>query len=471
MASVSVRHEAPVRAATGQRRLPWPVTAFIVSIFVPLSVYVGPLQLSANRLVLLIAVVPCLFMLVTGRVGPVRSSDVLLIGLCLWAALSLSVVHGPLATVMTSAGPAWMVEAIGIFAIETLGGYLIARCFVRTPDHFFQLVRLLLIGFLALLPFAVIEALTGRNLPLEVFGSLGQVSPLVVKEPRWGLDRVQAVFDHPIHFGVVGCSLVALTFYVIGYGRAVLARVVMTTLVVAGAFLSLSSGPLVGIISQLGFMAWGQIFAFIRERWLLLTASAGSMIALVELVANRSSPEILIGILAFNQHTAYNRIRIWHFGTQSVAEHPWFGIGFNEWVRGGGMSDSVDMFWLVPAILHGVPAGLLQVFAVACLFFAVVRVRFRSERLQHYKLGWCLCMLGLFLAGWTVHYWREIYTLFLFLLGCGAWFVDWKNPEAGTDTTRPSPDRKRGAWYAHLAGRSDTPAAPGPSGSLWRRSP
>ena len=68
-----------------------------------------------------------------------------------------------------------------------------------------------------MLPFALYETLTGHNILLEFASKFCRACGDVPKDPRWGLDRVQGVFDHPILFGVFCGSMPALVYYVLGY--------------------------------------------------------------------------------------------------------------------------------------------------------------------------------------------------------------------------------------------------------------
>jgi hypothetical protein len=52
-------------------------------------------------------------------------------------------------------------------------------------------------------------------------------------------------------------------------------------------------------------------------------------------------------------------------------------------------------------------------------------------------------MVGLFLAGWTVHYWKSIYVMFIFLLGSGAWILDEKHIHKECELSHDTPTDHR----------------------------
>ena len=397
-----------------RRKLPIPVMLLLLSLVFPFLVQIGPLLLSVNRVVLLVMVVPCLFMWLSGRAGPIRTADIALLLMCLWITLGYLVIHGP--------GVA--IEAGGMRFIETLGAFLVARCFIRDAEDFRAMVVLLFTIIVAMLPFAIYEALTGHNILLDVANAIWYSGADAIKKPRWGFDRVAGVFAHPILFGVFCSGAISLVYYVLGYGVSTFKRLLKTGLVTFTALFSLSSGPLTAILAQVLLIGWDRALARIKARWTILTGGVLSLIVALEIAANRSTPELFIYYFAFNRHTASNRLRIWDYGTQSVAEHPLFGVGNDEWERAWWMSSSMDMFWLVPAVRSGLPAALLLQVAFFSLFLAITFKKGLDERTTSYRTGYLICLVGFYIAGWTVNYWKIIYVLFMFLLGSGAWILD-----------------------------------------------
>lgn len=448
-ADVTTEKQARGHNASGQRadvrgkqfRL---VPIFLISLTIPYLFQVGPLQLSVFRLILIGTLFPCIYIWMSGRVGPVRFSDIALFLTCFWIALSLFVVHGP----------DLAIEAGGIAFVETMGAYLIGRCFIRNADQFYSMVKTLFWIIVAMLPFAVHEALTSDNILLDLANKIAPSNDVVFKEPRLGLDRVQGVFSHPILFGIFCGGAPALVYYVLGYRKPAFSRAVKTFLVSLAAFLSLSSGPLAALIAQFLLIAWDRVLGAIKSRWVILSSAILSMVVAVEIAANRSTPEIFISYFAFDTHTASNRLRIWTYGTLSVENHPLFGIGRNEWERPFYMSSSIDMFWLVPAVRNGLPTALFLHAAFLMLFVMVAIKSGVSERVSRYRTGYLICMIGFYLSGWTVDYWRETYVYFMFILGSGAWILnaDKKHehtssdfPQTSQDAVSSSPDQSLSA--------------------------
>jgi hypothetical protein len=398
------------------------VLAFLIGLFIPWVLYIGPLRLSVYRLVLLVALVPCLIMWASGRAGKIRWTDIFVILYLSWCNLSLIVLHGFNVAL----------QPIGIGTIETLGAYFLARCFIRTASDFYNMVRILFIAILCLLPLALFETVTGENISARIFGTVFTVFPDVNYDPRWGLRRVQSVFEHPILFGVCTGSVFAMTFLVLGYGQSFMRRTMKAGLVGAVAFLSLSAGPITAMVAQVALVGWDWILKKNPLRWKVLLAGIAFSWLVISVLSNRSVPAFYISLFSFDQQSAYFRILIWVFGMDSIRHFPLFGVGLGEWLRPSWMPPSIDMFWLIHAIRNGIPAG---VFMALIFFTAYLPVAFKKglpPREDTYRFAYLVAMMGYFVVGWTVHFWNASYVLFLFILGSGIWLLDYKPGQGAT---------------------------------------
>jgi len=262
------------RRAAGGRRSPW-VALFLLTLLVPFYFYVGSLQLTPYRVVLLAVTGPLVLSWLMGGAGKIRIADIAIFLYCGWAALSFSLVHD----IRTG------IESGGILFAETIGAYLIGRVFIRDADSFHAACVWMLRIVLLLLPFAIIEAVTARNLVLEIANAIGPSNHTVNKEPRWGLDRAQGPFPHPILFGVFCGVILTLTYFVLGYGRSWVRRVSQAGLVFVTGSLSLSSGPMSAIAAQCLLIGYDGTMQFIRQRWILLLLAVISMTLLIAIIS------------------------------------------------------------------------------------------------------------------------------------------------------------------------------------------
>ena len=424
------------------RRLPWPVAIFLVSIIIPWIIPVGPLGLSAYRIVLIVALLPCLVMWRGGKAGPIRAADISILLFCLWAAITL----------VASQGIASAVEPSGILLIETMGAYLLARCYIRDANDFANMIALVTKLVILLLPFALYEWNTG-NKPLLV--AFGKIFPTVeaTGQLRSGLWRVQGPFEHSILFGLFCGSVFALAIMVSGTGRKSVSRGLLAMLVPVTAFLSMSSAPVAGLIMQGALMLWNRVLRQYRARWKLLGALVLVAYLIVEFGSNQTPVQFYISKFTFDQQTGWVRLLIWQYGSASVLDHPLFGVGFGNWARPGWMPDSIDNFWLLIAIRHGIPGLAFMLGACLWIVFAVSSREYSDEQLSNCRTAYLICMVNCLFVGTTVHFWAAPYVWFLFLLGSGVWLLD---VQAGDDvpTKRPNmPNRDGQTISPRLPGR------------------
>lgn len=425
------RRSNVVGTARSNRGLPRVVALFLIGLIIPLNLYIGPLRLSPYRLVLLVMLIPCLLAWAGGRAGPRRIADFCVIGICIWSAISLIVVHGL----------EFAVEPSGMTTIETAGAYFLGRSYIRTPEAFRGMVRLLFILVLVMLPTAIVETVTARDVVVEWFGKIGASFPDVWRPPRWGLDRVQGPFEHPILFGVFCGSSAGLSLYVLGYGQRFIVALWRPFALFATALLSLSSGPVTAVTTQIFLITWDRVLRNYRRRWQLLAWIFASMFIAVDMISNRTPFKVFASYLAFNAATAYDRIFIWEWGTRSIFKHPIFGIGYNnDWERLEWMSESVDMFWILPAMQHGIPVWIMYFTLFFSITIKIGRRRGLDSLHRAYRAGYLISMSGLFVCGWAVHFWNATFVLLLFLLGSGVWLID--APADDTDGRQVPPPAK-----------------------------
>jgi O-antigen ligase len=427
---------ASVSMQRRSRRVPVAAIIFLIAVLLPFHVYVGPLRLSPYRAVLLLAVIPSLLLLVGGRVGRVQIPDVLIILSACWAALALTVVHGvPFA-----------VEPAGIHFIETVGAYLLARCYITGRARFVTTARFLFYTVVALLPFAIIESVTGSSIPLAVLSRLGPTISDGSIGGRFGLERAQVVFDHPILYGVFCAVAFSLTWYVVCFRRSTGVSLISAGLVGVATFFSLSAGAFAAVIVQIALIAWEFFTRGVRKRWKWLSLLAIVAYFTIDILSNRSPFHVLVTYLTFNVQSAYNRILIWQYGSAEVWRHPVFGIGLGDWERPSFMSSSMDNFWLVIAVRFGIPAFLLFAAAVAMIFYLLGAKKITDAETRSCRLGILVTIGGLIIAGTTVHYWNAIYSVFMFLLGSGMWILREPETVAVRQSSRELPAKHTSGW-------------------------
>ncbi|HWK68760.1 MAG TPA: polymerase [Rhizobiaceae bacterium] len=397
----------------------------------------GSLSLSVYRIVLLTAVLPCIFLLLRGKAGPVRVPDIGLFIYSLWAAVSFLLAHGVEGAIQPG----------GILFVETMGAYLLGRCYIRDAKDFRALAIALTKLVLLIAPFAVVEWATGKKPILLAFGTVFPTVEATLMAPRMGFYRVQGPFDHSILFGLLCGSVLSLTHLIAGKGRSFFARLPFSLGVAFTAILSMSSAPIAGLLLQTGLMSWNAALRKFKARWQLLFGIIFACYLVVEFGSNQTPIQFYISHFTFDKQTGWYRIWIWNYGSASVLAHPLFGIGFGQWARPAWMSDSIDNFWLVVAVRHGIPA---VAFLLISILSIMVSVGFKKldEALEDYRIAYLICIFTYLFVGTTVHFWTAAYAWFLFLLGSGVWLLDAKSDRGTVEAPQKalnSPGSNRGS--------------------------
>ncbi|MGH1349479.1 MAG: O-antigen ligase family protein [Methyloligellaceae bacterium] len=398
------------------------VIIFLFTLLPPLSIPLGPIRLSPYRILLLIMLVPCFFKFISGKAGKIIAADVFIFLHAFWAVIALSAVHGPFREI----------EAAGIYVIEFLGSYLLARCYIRSSHQFEELVKWFSFILLLLLPLAIFESLTGRHPVQQLFNVY-----IIPVEPRMGLHRAMATFEHPILYGVFAASTFTLSYYLTIYKSSLTKTAMRTAPSLFGTFFSLSSGPLLSLILQFGMIGWEFITRRIPFRWLILFLFFVLMYITIDLLSNRKPIHVFVTYMTFNVQSAYTRITIWDYGIAEVIRNPWFGIGMNDWIRPFWLSRSVDNYWLVVMMRFGYPAIIFYALAVYTMIRAFSKRRLRSKKLITIRKAWTITIMTLIFAVCTVHLWNATFCHFLFLLGSCVWLLDEKEEEELKKQSQP----------------------------------
>ena len=412
---------------------------FLISLIVPILLRAGPIVLFPHRLVLLLLFIPCLIRLLSGRAGPIILADYLMLGSAIWACLAYIVNHGLVEKF----------EAIGIHMIEFFGAYLLARVAIRSSEDFRKFAVWLFWIMFALLPFAAIEAISKRAILLEMIPH----SISIVHAPyRLGMRRAQVLFTHPIHYGIFASMGMALFWYCL---RPAWTRIVSIPTVVASTVFSLSSGALICVVLQTIVIFWEVVTRSIKHRWRIFAVLFAIFYVVVEAGSNSSFFEVVVRYASFSTDSAYNRILIWQYGTQNVAENPFFGIADHEWKRAAWMSTSADNFWLLITMQFGLPCFIMFAWAVLYNMFKAGRAKLSDPMDQAARVAYLTVCVGIIIGGGTVHYWTAMMALVLFMFGAGAWsFTGGGMPAEGARTDSQSQDEiQEGRRYSRFASR------------------
>lgn len=391
------------------------VILLFISFLFPIVFNIGPIKILPYRLVLLLASAPILYKFFS--MTKKHFVDYLVLLYCFWCSLCIVIGFGLVSSL----------ESITIFWVETLIPYLMARVYICNEQNFINFAKFIFVIIFILVPIGLFENLTANSLPILVLGKVFTTIPYIDHEVRLGLDRAQGPFDHPILLGVFSFTFFSIVFYFSAPEKKLFTRSIKAAFVFLAGFSSLSSGPLAGLAVQIGLIAWGSIFRSLPGKWVILMAGLATMYTLISLVANSTPIEIAFRYLTFNSNTAWARINIWNYGYASMFNYPIFGHGPNEWTRPAWLGASIDMYWLAVGVRYGFPGFFLNLLILFTAVVAVSRGDNKSHILNMCSKAYLFSLIGLLVAGWSVHFWNATYVNYMFVLGIGIWIINAQN--------------------------------------------
>jgi hypothetical protein len=469
MATMVQRVSAPRRGLAGPHAVP--DRAFATILFLYLLAVVFPSELAINlfglaltpvRIVLLALLVPAAARLLADRDFRPQAFDYLLVLSLAWLVLALSVNNG--------AGKG--IQYGGSLALEALGGYLVARAYVRSGRQFAHAVTLYFGFVLAVATIAVPETFLAVRFVHPLASLLTGAVPHDIPEAgRLGLERAASSFDHPILYGVFCASSFGLAWYVWQSRRDVWLRLAA---ILFATFCAVTSAALLAIAAAIALIVWERWTRPFKQRVAISLAILAAAYLVLELASNRSMVEVAISFVALDPWTAYYRVLIWENAFVDLARSPLLGAALDAWTRPPWMTASVDSYWLVLALSAGLPAVAML---AAMILLMLRRVHARSaagESKERWaaRFGWTAAVLALCLQAFTVHYWGSMNAFFFFVLGLGAWMTERAGdqeapapgPHGATGAKLPFP--QRGTILQRLprvARRGDhAPAGPAP---------
>ena len=439
-----------LRERLAEMRLPLPVLIYMITVITPIHFSAGPLAMTLLRFFLLFMIVPLTINLFSGKYGKIIPTDWLYVVHMGWVFVALAVNN-----------PTKVIEFSGSTGLEFIGGYVLARAYIRSREDFIKLTKLLVFTLILMLPFALFEAKTSVPIIPKFLNSLPGIKSVssVYQDPRMGLDRVQAVFAHPIHYGLYA-SMVFSSCYIGMQGiYSFVTRYVLSAMICFSVFLSLSSGALMSMVLQLGLITWAWVFQKTDKRWLYLLILFIICYIIIDLLSNRTPVRVFVTYATFSPHTAYWRLLIFEFGMNNVWANPIFGLGLNDWARPAFMvTGSMDNFWLVNAVRYGIPGFLLIAAGFGWVLWKVGFRDFDDDRiLWQLRRGWMITFVGLTFTLCTVHVWATIFSFTFFFFGSGVWMIT-AEPEGKTRPGEPSGNAapQRGT-FTYARGREGAP--------------
>lgn len=305
----------------------------------------------------------------------------------------------------------------GSQTVDIALSYFLARLTIQTPTDLRHFLIMIAPGVIFTGVVVVVESITHVHIVQGIASALTGQPNLATREIRLRyFMRGAASFPHPILAGIVLASF--LSIYVLS-GLRGWPRLLGALGAVGGVF-TMSSAAMLGLVVGGLLVAYDWLSERITNiTWRLFLFFTAVLYVGVELTSDSGFYNLLVRYASLNSYSAYNRVLIWKYGTNNVEEHPWFGIGYSDWVRPDWMkSDSFDHFWLIMALRFGIPETVLLLGAT---LLALVMLAVKSSRLPPADgrlLRGVAISLGVFALGVnSVSLWMSALSWYFVLLG------------------------------------------------------
>lgn len=395
---------------------------FIISIFIPVEFYfmIGTVRIETYRIVLALVIIYVIFNL-KEVLDRANITDLLLFILVTIAFFSFLYNHN-----LQKA-----IQSTGIYLLETLGAFYLARLYIITPQRFFRVNLAFITIITLLLGFTIYESFSQHRILHEWAEKITGNKSLDYRlytdyYIRNGIMRATSLFAHPILFGTLAAMFTPFALMLVWRFRRPLYTVNVIGLAIS-MLMTLSSAPLLSLIFQAITAVLVKFWNRARRLWVGIFFGGLASAMLIELLSNRGFFGILISYLTFNPNTGYFRMLQWENSMDDIIEHPVLGIAHNDWTRPywmDWMSDSIDSFWLLVTLQYGVFAFLVLFTAcIYAVFHVLNHIDQHSDEIRWMVTSWILSMMSLVLIGFTVHYFDKLQPMFFFMLGACGWEV------------------------------------------------
>jgi hypothetical protein len=384
--------------------------ALIGIVLPPIPIPLGELTFTPARMIVILLLAPALATLLSGHRRPV-ASDFFAVAAAAWM-LGSSALSGGFRLY------------VGAEVLDFLGAYIIGRAFFLGPANLQTFSRAFKFVVIVVIAFGALDAVSGRQITLEIFG-IGPQSLNFQPMETLQLDtrnRATSVFPTSILFGTFCAAAAAIFLY---SERTIFSRIFFVSLSLFGCALSQSSGPLLASLIVAASYCYDRILKQYPWRWKLLALIVAGATAVTFLVSN-SPVAWIITHLTLNPATGFWRYTIWDISMNLISASPWIGYGLIEF-KGEGwtwwmLSLGVDCVWLVEAIRYGLPCVLLLGLTIFAPFFR--RNINQSKNLGEIRTGFGLAVTTLALIGLTVHFWDSAWLFFFVCVGIRATFAE-----------------------------------------------
>ena len=244
---------------------------------------------------------------------------------------------------------------------------------------------------------------------------------------RHGVARVAGPYSHAILAGIMLVTAYRLQRWLQwgGHWEARFARLpalpwskaaIITAVLAVGTVMTVARGPWLGALVAVAVVAVGR--ARNRRRALAIAATVLALGALAGGTALGSYLDIQPGqVMTMSQESAYYRKVLFEKYLDIAIDHAWFGWGLTTWPKVPGM-ESIDNYYLLIALMHGVPAMVMLVLMLLGSTAQCVRAGLREPvGSQSPLFTFAGIFIAIFVSMGTVYLGEQVLPTLFFMLG------------------------------------------------------
>lgn len=385
-----------------RNKMPTLCFVYICLMFIPaeLAWFFGGMRVEPYRVFLLLSALGMAKTILTHKFTQAEYALLTYCALCSASHLYLAGVSG--------------LQAAAILFLEVVVSYFIGLGIMGYVGTLRKVVSLIMLFFLCLVPFAIYESASGERLLHVFFANLAgtQTDHLVTENYiRFGIYRASTIFAHPILYSVIAVMYLSLLFKLY---RAPTTLLFCFAIAVAIVTTVTSAGILMCCLI-LTMYAIQKSTRYTPNIYKLIGFAVPSLYIFLFFASNQGPMTLLLGVISLDPWTAYTRQLQWDFATQAILQSPLLGIGMSNWPRPAWLSDSIDSYWLITALRHGLPALI----ALAIFFILSLKQYWTIFHRTHDWLYFCfLTSISAFvLAAFTVDYFDRAQFMLFFTIG------------------------------------------------------
>jgi len=179
---------------------------------------------------------------------------------------------------------------------------------------------------------------------------------------------------------------------------------------------------------------------------------------MAEVASNRPAIFAIVSRLSFSASTANVRMVLFDYGVAQIIRTPILGVGFRDFGLPTWMTGSIDNFWLLQAVIFGMPTLIFLATAIILAIRGVFKTDAAgNQAFESARYAWSFTMVSLALTLATVAIWGGMLTVFYLIFASGIWMMYGDQAEKAAEPPLQGPSRAHGTLHTRFAEKKSRP--------------